>query len=342
MNMKSLRIAAMTLLAPISWGTTYVTVTELLPDGRPLFVAAMRVAPAGIVLVLASGASARWRPRGRQWYQLATLAVFNFGIFFPLLIVAVYRLPGGVAAAVGGIQPLLVAVVTRALIGERPRPVDLAVGAAAASGVALVVIRPGAMIDPTGVVAAVGANVSFSIGVVLTRRFPAPEHRLAATGWQLVAGSVILVPLALVVEGPPPALTAVNLGGLAYLSLAATGGAFALWFNGIRRLPAPSPPLLGLAAPITGAALGWILLNQSLSPIQVTGFVVTLAAIAYGALLGSRHHPSGSHRRRRGAMAATAAARAPRRAASSMALRPSATVGGGPSPSRPRCSTRSP
>ena len=34
--------------------------------------------------------------------------MFNFGFFFPLLVVAVYRLPGGVAAA-GGAAPLLVA-----------------------------------------------------------------------------------------------------------------------------------------------------------------------------------------------------------------------------------------
>lgn len=56
-----------------------------------------------------------------------------------------------------------------------------------------------------------------------------------------------------------------------------------LWFNGIRRLPAGAPPLLGLAAPITGATLGWALLGESLSPLQLTGFVVTILAIAYGA-----------------------------------------------------------
>ncbi|HEY8524991.1 MAG TPA: hypothetical protein VIL48_08520 [Acidimicrobiales bacterium] len=44
-------------------------------------------------------------------------------------------------------------------------------------------------------------------------------------------------------------------------------------------------PLLNLAAPITGAALGWALLGEALSPLQLGGFVVSLAAIAYGALL---------------------------------------------------------
>ena len=41
--------------------------------------------------------------------------------------------------------------------------------------------------------------------------------------------------------------------------------------------------MLGLAAPVTGAALGWIVLGQSLSYTQLAGFVITLTAVGYGA-----------------------------------------------------------
>jgi probable blue pigment (indigoidine) exporter len=281
-------MAGVTMLAPVSWGTTYVVVTELLPAGRPMFVAAMRVVPAGVMLVGAGAFVSRWRPRGAEWWRTGLLAVFNFGLFFPLLIVAVYRLPGGVAAAVGGFQPLLVAALSWLVSDRRPRLLEVVVGAVAALGVALVVIRPGAGVDTVGVLAAVGANVSFAVGVVLTRRFPAPSNRLAATGWQLLIGGLILVPLTALLEGAPPPLTGRNIAGFAYLSLVATGLAFVLWFNGIRRLPTAAPPLLGLAAPVTGAVLGWAVLAQSLSPLQLSGFVVTLAAIAYGASLHPR------------------------------------------------------
>src|SRR6476469_2793106 len=104
--------AGLTLLAAISWGTGYVTIPGLLPADRPLLVAAMRVVPAGIVLLVAGSVVSRWRPRGAEWWRTATLAVFNFGLFFPLLVAAVYRLPGGVAAALGGLQPLLVAALS--------------------------------------------------------------------------------------------------------------------------------------------------------------------------------------------------------------------------------------
>ena len=285
------RTVLLTVLAPIAWGTTYVTVTELLPPDRPVLVAATRVLPAGIVLVGIAVAAGGWRPVGAQWLHLAVLALFNFVAFFPLLIVAVYRLAGGVAASVGGVQPLLVATVSVLLGITRPTRRDLVIGCAAAGGVALVVIRPGAAIDPLGVLAAVGANVSFSVGVALTKKFPTPDSRVGATGWQLVLSSVVLVPLAMVVEGLPPSPSPASLLGFGYLSLVATGLAFVLSFNGIRRLPTQAPPLLGLAAPITGALLGWIILNEDLTPLQIAGFVITVTAITYGATLGTVSKP---------------------------------------------------
>lgn len=281
-------IAAATLLAPVTWGTSYIVITELLPPDRALLVAAMRVAPAGVVLVAAGALMSRWRPRGADWWRNGLLALFTFGLFYPLLSVAAYRLPGGVAAAGAGLQPLLVSVLSWPIAGRRPRRLELLAGVTAVVGVSLVVIRPGAGFDPVGLLAAMGANLSFASGVVLTKRFSAPANLVAATGWQMLLGGLVLLPLAAIVEGMPPAPTASNVAGFGYLSLVATGLSFLLWFNGIRRLPTAAPPLLGLAVPITGAALGWVILGQSLSPAQLTGFVITLGAIAYGASLQAR------------------------------------------------------
>ena len=90
-----------------------------------------------------------------------------------------------------------------------------------------------------------------------------------------------------VVEGAPPSLSERNLVGFAYLSLIGTALAFVVWFNGIRRLPAVAPPLLGLAAPVTGAVLGWAILDQSLTPLQLIGFAIAIGSIVYGAWTGA-------------------------------------------------------
>lgn len=275
-SVKTLRTA----LAPISWGTTYLLIAAVLPAGRPLFDAAVRVLPAGLVLV----ALARWRPRGAGWVRVAVLSVVNFGLFFPLLIVAAARMPGGVVAAFGGITPLVVVGLTAALDRRRPHLPTVLVGLVAATGVALVAGRPDAHHPLIGVAAAVAANVSFAVGIVLTRRLGPPVHPVGDTGWQLLVAGAILAPLAVVVEGPPPALTPPQVLGLAYFSLVCTAGAFLLWFDGIRRLPVVAPPLLGLAAPLTGAALGWAVLGEALTATQMLGFAVTGLAVAYGAL----------------------------------------------------------
>ncbi|MEM9135232.1 MAG: DMT family transporter [Actinomycetota bacterium] len=283
----SVWLALVTLLAPISWGTTYVTITEFLPDGRPMLVAVLRVLPAGLFLAVVGWWRSRWRPTVDEWKRLGLLAMCNFGVFFPLLIAAIYRLPGGVAASVGGVQPLLVGAITWIVASTAMRRLDIVVGLAAACGVAMVVIRPGASIDPIGVLAALGANVSFSAGVVATKRLPSFPDRLESTGLQMVIAAAVLVPLTLLVEGPPPAISPVNTLGFAYLSLIATGLAFVIWFTGIGRLPTQAPPVLGLAAPLTGAALGWLVLSEDLTAIQILGFATTIAAISYAATVGS-------------------------------------------------------
>ncbi|MEM9036834.1 MAG: DMT family transporter [Actinomycetota bacterium] len=282
-----IRVALATLLAPISWGTTYVAITELLPADRPLFVALMRTVPAGLLLVGVGWWRSQWLPDRSQWRRLVVLAMCNFGAFFPLLIVAIYRLPGGVAASVGGIQPLLVGVITWIVVGRAMRGLDVAVGLVAAFGVAMVVIRPGASIDSVGLLAALGANVSFSAGVVATKRLPSFPDQIVSTGFQMLIAAVALAPISLLAEGPPPTISPVNALGFAYLSVIATGAAFVIWFTGISRLPTQAPPVLGLAAPCTGAALGWLLLGEDLTAIQVLGFATTIGAIGYAATIGS-------------------------------------------------------
>lgn len=280
--------AIATLVAPVAWGTTYLTVTEILPPDRPILVAAGRVAPAGIVLLLIGWVASRWRPRGVEWWRTIALSLCYFGVFFPLLIVSVYRLPGGVAAAVGGTQPILVATFTFLLTGLRPKRIDLAVGVAASIGVALVVLQPDAAFETVGVLAAIGANVSFAVGVVLTKKFPTPPNRIADTGWQMILAGLVLVPLALLVEGSLPPLDGVEIAGFAYLSLIVTAVAFLLWLNGVRRLPPAAPPLLNQAVPVTAALLGWVVLDQVLAAHQLLGLAMVIGAIAYGATIPGR------------------------------------------------------
>jgi probable blue pigment (indigoidine) exporter len=270
------RTIATTALAPAIWGTTYLATTQLIPAGRPLLAAVLRALPAGLVLV----AVTRRRPEGIWWWRAVALGALNIGAFFALLFVAAYRLPGGVAATIVSLQPLLVVGLSSRLLGERASPRILLVAAAGVLGVGLLVLRSGATLDGVGVVAALGAAGVMAVGVVLSKRWPSPAPLLATTGWQLVAGGLLALPFALAVEGPPPAsLSAANLAGYAYLTFIGAAVAYALWFRGIRALDPTNVTFLALLSPLVAAALGWILLGQHLAPLQIVGGLIVLGSV---------------------------------------------------------------
>ncbi|HEX2316220.1 MAG TPA: EamA family transporter [Thermomonospora sp.] len=265
-----------TALAPALWGSTYLVTTELLPPGRPLLAAVLRALPAGLLLV----ALTRRLPRGDWWWRAAVLGTLNIGVFLALLFVAAYRLPGGVAATVGAIQPLVAAGFAVVLLGERFTLRTALAGVAGVAGVSLLVLRADSRLDGIGIAAALGGAVVMAAGVVLSKRWPSPAPLLATTGWQLVAGGLVLLPVALLVEGPPPSsLTPANLAGYAYLSVIGAALAYALWFRGIAALSPTQVTFLGLLSPLVATALGWLVLGQRLTVAQVAGAVIVLAAL---------------------------------------------------------------
>ncbi|MCL8015797.1 EamA family transporter [Streptomyces sp. AS02] len=269
-------VVALTALAPASWGSTYAVTTELLPPGHPLFSALMRALPAGLLGL----AIARVLPRGDWWWKAAVLGVLNIGVLYPLLFVAAQRLPGGVAATLGATQPLLVAGLAIAVLHDRPTLWRWGWGVIGVVGVGLVVLGPAARLDPVGVFAGLGGTAAMAAGIVLMKRWgrPAGAGPLTLAGWQLTAGGLLLLPLALAIEGPPPGIDAGAAVG--YLWLGSVGGLIAhtLWFRGIGRLPVGASAPLVLLSPLVAAVVG-IALGESLSVLQSLGFVLALAAM---------------------------------------------------------------
>ncbi|MFG2314260.1 EamA family transporter [Streptomyces tendae] len=277
-------VIALTALAPVSWGSTYAVTTEFLPPDRPLFTGLMRALPAGLLLL----ALARVLPRGAWWGKAAVLGALNIGAFFPLLFLAAYRMPGGMAAVVGSAGPLLVVGLSALLLGQRPTARSVLTGVVAAFGVSLVVLEAAGGLDPLGVSAAVASTASMSTGTVLAGRWgrPVGVGPLALTAWQLTAGGLLLAPLALLVEGAPPALDGPAVGGYLYLALANTALAYWLWFRGIGRLSATQVTFLGPLSPLTAAVIGWAVLGEALGPVQLAGM-----GLAFGATLAGQWAP---------------------------------------------------
>ncbi|QXJ24041.1 EamA family transporter [Actinomadura graeca] len=272
---------ALAALAPASWGTTYVVTTTLLPADRPLLAATMRALPAGLVLLAVN----RRLPKGHWWWKSAVLGMLNFGAFFPLIFFAAYRLPGGVAATIGSVQPLLVAMGSLLVLRARPARAVLYAAFVGTGGVALLTLSAEARLDPLGIAAMLTATSLMAVAIVLAKKWAPPESPLVMTGWQLTVGGLALAPFTLAFEGVPSSVTGENLAGFAYLGIVGTAAAYALWFRGIERLAPTSVSLLGLTNPMVATIAGLAILGQTLTGLQILGFTIALGALVAGQAL---------------------------------------------------------
>ncbi|MBP1871206.1 putative blue pigment (indigoidine) exporter [Ensifer adhaerens] len=266
---------ALTALAPAIWGSTYLVTTELLPPGYPLTVAMLRALPAGLLLLLI----VRRLPSGIWWPRTFLLGALNFSFFWAMLFVSAYRLPGGVAATVGAIQPLIVILLSRVFLGSPIRALSIVAGLAGIVGVGLLVLTPGATLDPLGVLAGLAGAVSMAFGTVFSRHWAPPVPPLTFTAWQLAAGGLLLVPVALFFEPTLPSLTAANVAGLAYLGLVGAAFTYLLWFRGLSRLEPTAVAPLGFLSPVVAILLGWGVLDERLTPVQALGILVVLISV---------------------------------------------------------------
>lgn len=269
---------AVTALAPLAWGTTYIVATEFLPPGHPLLVAALRSLPVGLLLTVAL----RKLPQGIWWWRMLVLGGLNIGVFQALLFVAAYRLPGGVAATAGAIQPVLVILFSWLILHEKPVRGAVPIALLGFFGIALLVLEPTAQLDTVGILAALTGAVSMGLGTVLVKRWQRPVSLLVFTAWQLAVGGALLLPIALTTEGSFSELTTTNLQGLIYLGTIGTGLAYLLWFRGIDKLSASAVSYLGLLSPVMATLLGFIWLHQSLTPVQLCGVAIIFVSILLG------------------------------------------------------------
>lgn len=278
------------------WGGMYVVSKLVLEVVPPLTLVVIRFCVALPVLFiwqkLMEARGAR-RFGLRDFLSLAAPGFIGFCLSLGAQFAGTHLSTASLGAVITSATPAFVVPCAYALLREKPSAWKLAGLALATIGVVLV-INPGA--DAIGQTPAmlmgnallVVAALTWALYSVMVKRITAGGmSALAATLGVTLWGVVFDAPLAaLELRGASiGALTPAVLAGIAYLGVVSTAIAFYLWNKGFELLDANTAALCFFAQPVTGAALGALVLGET----PGAGFMIGGALIALGALVSSRN-----------------------------------------------------
>lgn len=273
--MSKVKDIILTSLAPVIWGTTFIVTEKLLPQGYPITTSVLRALPAGLLLI----AITRSLPTGIWLWRSLVLGAFNFAIFLVLLFNTAYRLPGGIASTLGSIHPLITVVLSWLMLNQHLSFFSVLCGFFGLTGVAMMALNSTGELDPVGIFSAIASAASLSVGLVLTKKWAPPVSALAYTGWQMAAGGLLLLPVALLYEPALPSLTLNSISGFIYLGLIGGAVSYYLWFRGIVRLGPFIASSTGLLSPLTAVIIGVVFAGESLTFLQTAGMALVIASV---------------------------------------------------------------
>ena len=127
------------------------------------------------------------------------------------------------------------------------------------------------------------AAQSMAIGTVLIRWVSKHADPVAATGWHLLLGGLPLAALSIIYEDGIhiySRLNALDVAGLVYTSVFGCAVGYGIFFALASRGSLTKLSSLTFTTPIFASLFGYLLLGETLSPVQVAGGAVTLAGVS--------------------------------------------------------------
>ena len=229
------------------------------------------------------------RPRWRGHSRRAWLTVIAFGVALGLMNFTFYsslaHLPIGVAVTIEFIGPLsLAAALSR-------RWLDAVAVAAAAAGVVLIseaLSTPFADLEKTGIALALLAGAFWAAYIVLAGRTGGEFPKLEGLALAMVVATVVTLPLGITSAPTWSPDILLKAFGIAVLSSVLP---YSLELLALRRLSAKVFGILLSLEPAFAALAGLIVLGQVLTPTQLMGMALVVAASALVLGLGARQKP---------------------------------------------------
>jgi drug/metabolite transporter (DMT)-like permease len=268
------------------WGATFLFIELALEGITPFWLAAGRIGFAALLAV------AIWQIRGGRlfltqdtsWGSLAVSGLFNSAVPFMLLSWGQQTVTSGFAGVSMASGALIMLPLAHLFVpGERittRRFIGMLVGFA---GVTVLLggqafASSGDPLEPFGRLACIGAATCYAISSVLMRRLP-PVDPFGLAAMALVFGSLLVIPAAIVVEGPPPLPDTRTLWIVALLGLIPTAGANMLRILVIRSAGPVFMSLVSYQVPMWSVILGIVILGEPFRPALLLAMGLILLGV---------------------------------------------------------------
>lgn len=260
----------------IQFGAAFsVTAIEAFGPSATTF---LRLAMAAAVLALVARPPVRSYSRA-QWKSALTLGV-TMAAMTLCFFAAIDRIPLGLVVAIDFLGPLAVATFS---LGGGWR---LVWPLAAFAGVALLSHDGEGWIgDPAGLLLACGSGIGWGAYIVLMKKAGKAFRGLEGLAMSLIVAAVAAAPF-----GLPRAGEAMNPEGLAMmlgLALLVPLLPYALEMTALRRMPMSAFGILMSLEPALGALAGFLVLAQPMTPLQMLGTGLVVAASAGVTTIGN-------------------------------------------------------
>ena len=284
----SLDLTSATMLLSLAavWGGSFFFVEIALQEVPPLTITLHRVFWAVPVL----GLIVRWHgiafPTSlRVWGAYLIMGALNNAIPFSLIIWAQVHIDSGLAAILNATTAVFGALIAGVLLSdERLSAQKLAGAVLGLAGVAFIMGRSALTgFDPRNLaqLAMLGAAVSYSFASVWGKSVLSGQPPLMNAFGMVTASSFLMVPIAVVFEGPPSVSLSLHvwaaLMGIAVLS---TALAYMLYFATLVRAGAANLMLVTLLIPPFAIVLGAVFLGEQMRPESWAGFAIIALGFA--------------------------------------------------------------
>lgn len=272
------------LAAAALYGVSGAIAADLFSEVDPTRVSEARALIASAVLVPYAWRKGLLDMRGQvRWLALLGLNLALVGVTFYW---ALDRLGVGPGATLQFIGPFFV-LGWMALVQRRPiSPVTWGVAAVALAGVTLITEAWAVdEIDVLGLAAGVASAALFAgyflIGEHLGQSLPA----VTTITWGFVFASLFWL-VVLPIWTFPTDLSRPAWAELVWVGVGGTALPFLAQFAALRRIASGVVGVVATAEPVIAAGTAWVLLDQSLSPVQILGGLLVVAAVGAIHVLG--------------------------------------------------------